>query len=129
MSLLKILQADYARFPKDQTYSIYAPDVRFKDPLNEFQGIDRYQKMIGFIEAWFIDPKLDLHEIEQCDRKITTRWTLSWTVPLPWKPHISISGWSELEINSDDLIVSHVDYWHDSKLAVLKQVFQKQAGV
>lgn len=125
MNIVEILREDYARFPKHQTYSIYAPDVFFKDPLNEFRGVDRYRKMIQFIETWFLEPKLDLHQIEQRDRQIETRWTLSWTVPLPWKPRIAIAGWTELELNAEGLIMSHIDYWNDSKLDVLKQVFQR----
>jgi hypothetical protein len=123
MSLLQILRDDYARFPADQTYSIYAQDVFFKDPLNQFRGIDRYKKMIQFIQKWFIDPTLDLHEIEQVEDCIKTRWTLSWSVPLPWKPHISIEGWSELQVNQDGLIASHIDYWNCSRLDVFKQLF------
>lgn len=122
MNLLEILQQDYARFPQDQTYSIYAKDVLFKDPLNQFRGVDRYRKMIGFIQTWFIDPKLDLHSITQDGNQIETRWTLSWNVPLPWKPRVSIPGWSELTLDAEGLIASHIDYWNCSRLDVLKQL-------
>lgn len=121
MDIIQILKEDYQRFPSNQTYSIYAPDVFFKDPLNQFQGIKRYQKMISFINQWFIDPKLELHHIEQSGDTITTRWTLRWTTPLPWKPRIAIPGWSELKLNPDGLIASHIDYWDCSRLDVLKQ--------
>lgn len=121
--ILEILKADYQRFPKDQTYSVYAEDVYFKDPLNEFRGCDRYRKMIGFIETWFIHPQMDLHDIQQSDQTIRTEWTLSWNTPLPWKPRIAIDGWSELGLNEQGLVVSHIDYWHSSKLDVLKQHF------
>lgn len=30
--LVAILQEDYAKFPENQTYDIYADDVYFKDP-------------------------------------------------------------------------------------------------
>jgi len=116
-----IVKQDYQRFPTDQTYSIYAKDVFFKDPLNEFRGIDRYQKMISFIEQWFINPELDLHNISESGDTIKTRWTLSWTTPLPWQPRISIPGWSELKLNPDGLVISHIDYWDISRLDVLKQ--------
>lgn len=122
MNLLEILQQDYARFPQDQTYSIYAKDVFFKDPLNQFRGVDRYRKMIGFIQTWFLDPKMDLHSITKNGNQIETRWTLSWNVPLPWKPRVSISGWSELTVNAEGLISSHIDYWNCSRLDVLKQL-------
>ena len=31
-NILDIIQADYAKFPEAQTYSIYSEDVYFKDP-------------------------------------------------------------------------------------------------
>lgn len=123
MDIIQILKQDYQRFPKDQTYSIYAPEVFFKDPLNQFQGIKRYQQMIGFIQTWFGDPKLELHEIARLEDTIKTQWTLSWTTPLPWRPQISIPGWSELKLNAEQLIISHVDDWNCSRLDVLKQHF------
>ncbi len=42
--LLETLRQDYARFPKDQSFEVYDPDVFFQDPLTRFQGRDRYQK-------------------------------------------------------------------------------------
>jgi hypothetical protein len=123
MDILECLKADYRKFPRDQTYSIYAKTVYFRDPLNEFRGCDRYQKMIRFIETWFIDPQLDLHQIQRDGNAIRTDWTLKWTTPLPWKPRIAIDGWSELLLNEQELIISHIDYWHCSRLEVLKQHF------
>ncbi|MCL1469928.1 DUF2358 domain-containing protein [Argonema antarcticum] len=121
MDIIQILKEDYQRFPLDQTYSIYAEDVYFQDPLNKFRGIERYKQMIGSIRTWFIDPKLDLHDIRRRDDAIETRWTLSWNTPLPWKPRIVISGWSEMRLNAGGSIVSHIDYWNCSRLDVLKQ--------
>ncbi|MEH1836721.1 MAG: DUF2358 domain-containing protein [Nostoc sp.] len=123
MDIIEILKEDYQRFPVNQTYSIYAPDVYFQDPLNKFRGVKRYKLMINFIETVFLDPKMDLHNIQRLGDAIKTEWTLSWNTPLPWKPRISIPGWSELGLNSDGLIVSHVDYWHCSRLDVVKQHF------
>ena len=121
MDIIEILKQDYQRFPVDQTYSIYAENVYFQDPLNKFRGVKRYRQMIGFIKGWFINPQLDLHEINQTGDTITTRWTLSWTTPLPWKPRIAIPGWSELHLNAEKLIDSHIDYWDCSRFDVIKQ--------
>ena len=49
MNIIQVLKEDYQRFPRDQTYEIYAKDVYFKDPMTEFRGIKRYQAMIGFM--------------------------------------------------------------------------------
>lgn len=122
-NILEQIRQDYQRFPADQSYDLYAEDVYFKDPLNQFSGVARYQKMIGFIERWFIQPQLTLHRIEQVEDQITTEWTLAWTAPLPWKPRVEIAGWSELGLNSAGKITSHVDYWHCSRLDVVKQLF------
>jgi hypothetical protein len=124
MDILQTLQADYQRFPHHQTYTIYAADVHFKDPLTEFSGIQRYQQMIGLIEKWFLDCKMELHSIQRQENQIKTEWTLRWKTPLPWKPAIAIGGWSLLTLNADNLIVSHTDYWHCSPWEVLQQHFQ-----
>ncbi|BAB74400.1 DUF2358 domain-containing protein [Anabaena sp. FACHB-709] len=123
MKIIEILKQDYQRFPVNQTYSIYAEDVYFQDPLNKFRGITRYKQMINFMQTWFLNIKMDLHDIQHLEDKIKTEWTLSWNTPVPWKPRISISGWSELGLNSKGLIVSHIDYWQCSPFDVIKQHF------
>jgi len=93
--------------------------------LNKFNGIKKYQEMIGFLSKWLRHLRLELHEIQQIENnspnKIITRWTLSWQSPLPWEPKIAVSGWSELEVNPEGLISSHVDYWDCSIWDVLIQ--------
>lgn len=118
------IRQDYANFPNDQSYDLYADDVYFQDPLNRFHGAERYRKMIGFIDHWFQEPNLELHGLEKTsERTFQTRWTLSWITPLPWKPQIAIPGWTEYRLNDEGKIVSHIDYWNCSRLAVLGQVF------
>jgi hypothetical protein len=121
--LIPTITADYAKFPAAQTYSIYSPAVYFKDPLYDFRGLERYQKMIGFITTWFKNLKLDLHSIEESGDSLQTRWTMSWDAPLPWKPRISVTGGSELTINTSNLITAHIDYWECSRWAVVQQHF------
>lgn len=121
MDILEVLRSDYDNFPNHQTYEIYAEDVFFKDPLNQFRGRDRYRQMISFIQTWFRQPRLDLHQIQRSGNQIRTDWTLSWTTPLPWQPRIAIAGWSELELNDQELIVAHLDYWHCSAWDVIWQ--------
>jgi Uncharacterized conserved protein (DUF2358) len=125
MDILEILRQDYAKFPIDQNYDIYAEDVYFQDPTSKFRGLNRYRKTIAFIQKWFKNPHLELLEIQRLDRLITTRWTLSWNTPLPWEPRIEITGRSELLVNDLELITSHIDYWDRSVLDVVKQHFRE----
>ncbi|MGD2181076.1 DUF2358 domain-containing protein [Lusitaniella coriacea] len=123
MDILQTLKADYQRFPNNPTYEIYDPNVYFKDPLTEFRGLTRYQSMIQFMKTWFKDVCLTLHDIHRTGQKVKTEWTLSWTTPLPWTPRIVIPGHSELLLNDEERIVSHIDYWHCSRFNVIKQHF------
>jgi hypothetical protein len=133
-NILDIIKADYAKFPEAQTYSIYSEDVYFKDPVYNFRGIKQYQKMIGFITFWFKNLKLELHDISRTENLVKGLWTMSWDAPLPWKPRISVTGWSDLTVNKfadnlnngegdRELIISHVDYWECTKFDVIKQHF------
>ncbi|MGF1478818.1 MAG: DUF2358 domain-containing protein [Cyanophyceae cyanobacterium] len=123
MDIVEVLRNDYQRFPKDQTYSLYAEDVYFKDPLNEFRGLKGYQGVIRMIDTIFQDINMDLHDIRLQGDVVKTEWTLHMTSPLPWKPRLAIPGWSELKLNQEQLVISHVDHWHISRLDVLKQNF------
>jgi hypothetical protein len=123
MNIIEILREDYAKFPIDQSYQIYAEDVYFQDPLTKFRGLKRYQKTIEFIRTWFKDPQLELYDLNRVEQLITTRWSLSWNTPLPWYPRIKITGSSEMLLNDLELIISHIDYWDCSPLDVLKQHF------
>lgn len=124
MDVLEQLRQDYQRFPHQQSYHLYTEEVYFKDPLNEFRGLQRYQQMIDFITRWFQAIDLQLHAIEYLDaRQIHTRWTLNWVAPLPWQPAMSIPGHSYLTLNDEGKICSHIDTWDCSRWAVLQQVF------
>ena len=124
MDIITILRQDYAKFPIDQSYQIYAKDVYFQDPLTRFRGLNRYKQTIEFIQKWFKNPHLELYAIDRVDRSISTRWSLSWNTPLPWHPRIEITGTTELLLNEQDLIISHIDDWDCAPLDVLKQHFR-----
>ena len=126
MKITEIIKQDYQNFPDRQTYNIYAENVYFEDPLNKFTGIKRYQKMIGFLSKFFQDIHLELHSIVREDRIITTEWTLNMTSPLPWKPRLSIPGWSELKLNSENLVISHCDRWKIAPWQVILQNFSRK---
>ena len=123
--LAEVIREDYRHFPENQSYDVYADDVYFKDPLTEFRGIAAYKRNIAFIRRWFGDPLLELHSLNTDGNKIDTRWTLTWTTPLPWKPRVRIPGRSQLTVSDRGLVQSHIDYWDCSKWDVVKQHFRQ----
>lgn len=123
MDILDQLRQDYQHFPHQQSYQLYADDVYFKDPLTTFRGVERYRTMIGFIAQWFQEVDLQLYSINYTAKdQIQTRWRLSWTAPVPWRPRMTITGWSELKLDANGDICAHVDYWDCSRLSVLGQL-------
>lgn len=123
MDILDQLRQDYATFPHQQSYFLYAEQVYFRDPLNQFRGIERYRRMINFIDRWFEQIDLTLYAIEYTAAdQIETRWRLSWVAPVPWRAKMAIVGWSELRLDEAGKICSHIDYWQGSPLGVLGQV-------
>ena len=125
LDLVAILRADYARFPRDQTYSLYDPQVYFRDPLNEFRGLDRYRAMIASLERWLQDIHLELHDIHQSGSHIRSEWTLRGSLSfLPWRPRLCIPGWTEMRLNPAGLIESHIDHWRCSRWEVMLQMFR-----
>ncbi|MEM0981144.1 MAG: DUF2358 domain-containing protein [Cyanobacteria bacterium P01_H01_bin.58] len=116
------IRQDYANFPKAQSYDLYAADVYFQDPLNRFRGVERYRDMIGFIDRWFQNPKLELHSLEQVAADhLQTQWTLSWIAPFPWQPSMAISGWTDYRLDEASKVISHIDHWHCSRWSVVGQ--------
>ncbi|MEM9510394.1 MAG: DUF2358 domain-containing protein, partial [Cyanobacteria bacterium P01_E01_bin.35] len=67
--------------------------------------------------------EMEVHDINLTGAVIKTEWTLNMTSPLPWQPRLSIPGWSELTVNEQNLISSHIDYWQISPWQVLSQNF------
>jgi Uncharacterized conserved protein (DUF2358) len=128
MDILNQIKADYERFPQSPSYELYAQAVYFQDPMTRFQGIERYQQMIGFMAKWFLDIQLQLHDIAQPQPDtITTQWTLNFSAPMPWQPRISIPGASVLKLDAQGLIISHVDTWEISRWQVFQQLFQPKS--
>ncbi|APB34400.1 hypothetical protein GlitD10_2073 [Gloeomargarita lithophora Alchichica-D10] len=121
MDILSTLREDYARFPENQTYSIYAEDMTFADPMMRVQGRKQYQDMIHFLATWFQNIRLELHEMEQQGQVIHTRWTMGWTAPLPWRPRVTVTGRSELMVNETGQINRQIDYWDCSRWDLLRQ--------
>jgi hypothetical protein len=121
--LLETIKQDYANFPHNFSYHIYSPDVYFRDPVFQFRGLERYKKMISFIAYWFANLKLELLTISQTEQVIKTEWIMSWSAPLPWRPRISVTGWSELIVDNQGLISAHTDYWKNDRWSVIKQHF------
>jgi hypothetical protein len=123
--LEKCLIKEYATFFSPLNKRFYANDVAFNDPLNTFNGIDKYQNNVDMLAGrtalgslLFQDATIVLHNIEQVSAdKIQTRWTLQVTIKaLPWQPRAKFTGISVYSLNSNGIVVKQDDYWDSINL-------------
>ena len=95
LDLEKCLIREYASFFSPMEKSFYSKNVRFIDPLNNLEGIDKYQANVDLLAGrtflgslLFKDAFINLHNINTTENgDLITRWTLRITFKiLPWAP-------------------------------------------
>ena len=125
LELKKCLMREYNSFfsPMEQEY--YNNNVQFIDPLNNLEGIDKYQKNVDMLAGrtslgnfLFKDASIQLHNVETLnDGRIQTRWTLRVTIKaVPWQPTPRFTGVSIYTLNDDGKISKQEDYWDSINL-------------
>uniref|UniRef100_A0A7S4U6Q7 Uncharacterized protein n=1 Tax=Guillardia theta TaxID=55529 RepID=A0A7S4U6Q7_GUITH len=97
-------------------WDLYDKKVAFRDPLNKFEGIKKYQDNIQMLKdsPLFTDGKMDLHQVEVVDpNTVITRWTLGMTFKaFPWRPRLEFTGSTKYVLDADSgLVVEHIDEW------------------
>ena len=128
--LMKCLRREYTSFFSPMEKRFYSQDVQFIDPLNEFQGINKYQNNVDLLAGrtrlgsfLFSDASIAMHSVKIVnvddvingvtsssssgdDMRIETRWTLQVTAKsLPWKPRARFTGISLYTLAKNGIIV------------------------
>jgi len=108
--LPQLMEASYT--PK---WDLYSSKVKFVDPLNEFDGVDKYKSNIQLLKdsPLFTAAKMSLHDaVPQDDGTVITRWTLAMTFKaFPWQPRVTFTGTSTYYMDDDGKVSKHVDMW------------------
>jgi hypothetical protein len=100
----------------DQAIADYAPDAYFRDPFNEFHGVNKIREVLVDMYDMLDDVSFTIHGIsaeqrdESKDRQhIHFRWTMSYG---DLSNPVEIPGMSDFVIDPDKQIITrHVDYW------------------
>ena len=124
-NLEKCLRREYTTFFSPFERDFYAQDVKFIDPLTNFEGIDKYQNNVDLLAGrttlgsiLFKDASINLHNIEKLDDgKLLTRWSLRFTFRiLPHQPTARFSGVSIYTLNENGKVKRQEDYWDSVNL-------------
>jgi len=86
----------------------YAPDVRFKDPFNDVQGIPAIMAVYEHMFDTTEDPRFVIDDrVVDGDQAFIT-WAFRFG--LKGKPYVIIGG-THLKFNAEGLVILHRDYW------------------
>ncbi len=101
----------------DEIIYFYDENVFFKDPFNEFYGIDKLKKL--FTHMFFIFKNPHFVFIDTIDN--SEEIFLTWDFIFCYKKKIfKIHGSSHLKLNDKEKIIYHRDYWDVGEEILLK---------
>lgn len=85
-----------------------SPDVHFRDPFNDVQGIDNMRAVFEDMFDQISDIAFDIRD-QISDGNVTViTWTMSGIMmKKPW----SVEGASRLTFDDNGLLTEHLDYW------------------
>lgn len=101
-----------AIFYKEPIFDIYREDIVFKDPLNNFTGIENYKLIFWalrfhgriFFKAIWVDILRIWHPAENV---IMVRWTVHGIPRVPWETQGRFDGTSEYKLDKKGKIYEH----------------------
>ena len=98
----------------DDLRALYADDLRFRDPIQELQGIDAFIDMNGRLLGRMQTLAWDIHGAIGDDAYAIVEWTMRGKPKLG--PSIAVDGATRVRARGGR-IIDHRDYWDLSELA------------
>ncbi|MEM7650766.1 MAG: nuclear transport factor 2 family protein [Pseudomonadota bacterium] len=89
---------------------IAAPGIRFKDPFNDVQGVDAFERIFEHMFANIDSPKFEVQDYAWGKEGHTAylRWVLHYKLKGQSR---RIDGMSEVMFSKDGKLMSHIDHW------------------
>jgi steroid Delta-isomerase len=106
-SILAAFGTDNAR-ALDEMDALYAPDVRFEDPLQRVDGASAFRSMNERLIARAAYARFDDVEIVGDERRVMATWVMIYKPKLG--PEIRVPGASDIRAEGGR-VVYHRDYW------------------
>ncbi len=91
--------------------AIYTPDVRFKDPFNEVQGVAAVQAIFAHMFDALDEPRFVVHEVIVQGDQAFLAWDFVFRMKRFKRDEQVIRGGSHLRLAPDGRIAAHRDYW------------------
>ena len=83
-------------------------DIIFIDPFNNIKGLDNFKNIFYHMFDTVKDPKFDIIDYAQNKDHIFLKWKMTFYA---FKASQTIEGMSDITLNKEGKVISHLDYW------------------
>ena len=83
-------------------------DIIFIDPFNNIKGLDNFKNIFYHMFNTVEEPKFDIVDYTQNKDHIFLKWKMTFYA---FKASQTIEGMSDITLNKEGKVISHLDYW------------------
>ena len=83
-------------------------DIIFIDPFNNIKGLDNFKNIFYHMFDTVEEPKFDIVDYVQNKDHIFLKWKMTFYA---FKASQTIEGMSDITLNKEGKVISHLDYW------------------
>ncbi len=83
-------------------------DIIFIDPFNNTKGLDNFKNIFYHMFDTVEEPKFDIVDYAQNEDHIFLKWKMTFYA---FKASQTIEGMSDITLNKEGKVISHLDYW------------------
>tara|TARA_B100001093_G_scaffold174161_1_gene166970 strand:- start:1 stop:444 length:444 start_codon:yes stop_codon:yes gene_type:complete len=83
-------------------------DIIFTDPFNNIKGLDNFKNIFYHMFDTVKEPKFDIVDYAQNKDHIFLKWKMTFYA---FKASQTIEGMSDITLNKEGKVISHLDYW------------------
>ena len=83
-------------------------DIIFTDPFNNIKGLDNFKNIFYHMFDTVEEPKFDIVDYAQNKDHIFLKWKMTFYA---FKASQTIEGMSDITLNKEGKVISHLDYW------------------
>ena len=83
-------------------------DIIFIDPFNNTKGLDNFKNIFYHMFDTVEEPKFDIVDYAQNEDHIFLKWKMTFYA---FKAPQTIEGMSDITLNKEGKVISHLDYW------------------
>ncbi|MDC3141072.1 nuclear transport factor 2 family protein [Alphaproteobacteria bacterium] len=83
-------------------------DIIFIDPFNNIKGLDNFKNIFYHMFDTVEEPKFDIVDYAQNKDHIFLKWKMTFYA---FKASQTIEGMSDITLNQEGKVISHLDYW------------------